>query len=42
MIFCNNLNMYKDLTLNPAAATSGVQVDRMQIVSRCERTASLN
>jgi hypothetical protein len=26
--------MYKDLTVNPSASSSGVQVDRMQIVSR--------
>jgi hypothetical protein len=26
--------MYKDLTVNPSASSSGVQVDRMQVVSR--------
>jgi transmembrane anterior posterior transformation protein 1 len=26
--------MYKDLTLNPTASSTGVQVDRMQVVSR--------
>jgi hypothetical protein len=33
-VLCSCLLRYKDLTINPTASSSGVQVDRMQVVSR--------